>query len=188
VGSDAPSLVVLARVVKAHGIRGEVACELLTDVPDRLAPGVRLWLGDRPVTIASSRPHQGRLLVRFEGVADRNQAELLRGLEVKAEPMEPGDQDVYFVHELVGMRVLDEHGAALGAVRAVVELPAAAEYDLLEVERADGSRWLLPAVDDYVEIDVADDGAEHLVVVDPPEGLLEGAVPDVAEPGAGPDA
>jgi 16S rRNA processing protein RimM len=172
VGSDAPPLVVVGRVVKAHGIRGEVACDLLTDVPDRLAAGVRLVLGDRPATVASSRPHQGRMLVRFEGVDDRNQAELLRGLELKAQPLEPGDQDVYFVHELVGMQVLDEEGGVLGSVRAVVDLPDAAEYDLLEVEREDGTRWLLPAVDDYVEVAVDADDVEHLVLVDPPEGLL----------------
>jgi 16S rRNA processing protein RimM len=172
VGSDAQPLVVVGRVIKAHGIRGEVACDLLTDVPDRLAAGVRLVLGDRPATVASSRPHQGRMLVRFEGVDDRNQAELLRGLELKAEPLEAGDQDVYFVHELVGMQVLDEEGEVLGSVRAVVDLPDAAEYDLLEVEREDGSRWLLPAVDDYVEVAADGDDVEHLVLVDPPEGLL----------------
>jgi 16S rRNA processing protein RimM len=186
VSSDAQSLVVVARVVKAHGIRGEVACDLLTDVPDRLAAGTRLVLGDRPVTVASSRPHQGRMLVRFDGVADRNQAELLRGLELRAEPLAPEDQDVYFVHELVGMRVLAEDGTELGGVRAIVELPPAAEYDLLEVERDDGSRWLLPAVDDYVEVAVDDADVEHLVVVDPPEGLLDGAPAISADPG--PDA
>jgi 16S rRNA processing protein RimM len=188
VSSDAQPLVVVARVVKAHGIRGEVACDLLTDVPDRLGPGARLVLGDRPVTVAGSRPHQGRMLVRFEGVADRNEAELLRGLELKAEPLAPEEQDVYFVHELVGMRVLADDGTVLGAVRAVVELPAAAEYDLLEVERDDGSRWLLPAVDDYVEVAVDDADVEHLVVVDPPEGLLDEAGASPADPDGEPDA
>jgi 16S rRNA processing protein RimM len=182
VGSEAPSHVVVGRVVKAHGIRGEVSCELLTDVPGRLDAGTRIRLGDEPTTIASSRPHQGRLLVRFEGVTDRTAAELLRGLEISAEPLDAADQDVYFVHELIGMRVRDAEGGELGRVRSMVELPDAAAYDLLEVEREDGGRWLLPAVDDYVEIDVDEDGTEHLVVVDPPEGLLDEARAAIVEP------
>ena len=180
-GGDTQPLVVVARVVKAHGIRGEVACDVLTDVPGRLDPGTRLHLGDQPVTIASSRPHQGRLLVRFEGVTDRNAAELLRGRELRAEPLDPDGHDVYFVHELVGMAVTDADGAPLGRVRAVVELPDAAAYDLLEVERDDGGHWLLPAVDEYVEIAVDADDVEHLVVVDPPAGLLDGARDDAGD-------
>jgi 16S rRNA processing protein RimM len=168
--------VLVARVVKAHGIRGEVSCELLTDVPDRLVAGTPVTLGQIDTTVAGSRPHQGRLLVRFEGVTDRTQAELLRGREVWAPALEPGERDVYFAHELVGMSVVDAEGATLGRVRALIDLPSAAEYDLLEVERSDGSRWLLPAVDEYVEIELDDEDRERLVVVDPPEGLLDDVV------------
>jgi 16S rRNA processing protein RimM len=181
VGSDAQPHVVVGRVVKAHGIRGEVACELLTDVPGRLDAGARILLGDQPTTVASSRPHQGRLLVRFEGVTDRNAAELLRGRELRAEPLDADDHDVYFVYELIGMAVRDVDGALLGTVRAMVDLPDAAAYDLLEVERPDGSRWLLPAVDEYVEIAVAEDDTEELVVVDPPAGLLDDADAEPAD-------
>ncbi len=167
--------VVVARVVKAHGIRGEVACDLLSDVPGRLEAGTSVTLAGREAVIAASRPHQGRLLVRFEGVATRTDAELLRGSEVLADPLDQEDHEAYFAHELVGMPVLDADGAELGEVRALVELPAAAEYDLLEVERSDGHRWLLPAVDDYVEIELDDQERERLVVTDPPEGLLDDA-------------
>lgn len=168
--------VVVARVVKAHGIRGEVSCELLTDLPDRLVAGTPVTLGRTDTSVASSRPHQGRLLVRFEGVTGRTQAELLRGLEVAAPARDPDEHDVYFAHELVGMRVVDAEGADLGRVRALIDLPDAAEYDLLEVERPDGVRWLLPAVDEYVEIGLDDEDRERLVVVDPPEGLLDDVV------------
>lgn len=164
----------VARIVKAHGIRGEVACDLLTDVADRLGAGTPVTVGERDSTVAASRPHQGRLLVRFEGVTTRTDAELLRGLEVAADPLDEDDHEAYFVHELVGMAVVDADGAALGRVRALVELPAAAEYDLLEVERDDGHRWLLPAVDEYVEVEADGDG-QRLVVTDPPDGLLDEA-------------
>lgn len=164
----------VARIVKAHGIRGEVACDLLTDVADRLEVGTPVTVGERDTTIAASRPHQGRLLLRFEGVTTRTDAELLRGLEVAADPLDEDDHEVYFVHELVGMAVVDADGGALGRVRALVELPPAADYDLLEVEREDGHRWLLPAVDEYVEVEL-DGDEERLVVTDPPEGLLDDA-------------
>ena len=167
--------VVVARVVKAHGIRGEVACELLSDVEGRLEAGTSVIVGGRDTTVATSRPHQGRLLVRFEGVETRNDAELLRGSEVLADPVDAEDSDVYFAHELVGMPVVEADGAALGRVHALVELPAAAEYDLLEIERDDGHRWLLPAVDDYVEVELDEQDRERLVVVDPPDGLLDDA-------------
>lgn len=167
------ALVTIGRVVKPHGVRGEVAVEVLSDVPGRFDAGAEVVLGGTPTTVASSRPHQGRLLVRFEGVTDRGGAELLRGRAVEAEPVELADSDTYFVHELVGMAVVDEQGAALGAVSAVVELPDSAGYDLLEVTRDDGSSWLLPAVDDYVEVERDAEQRERLRLVDPPAGLVE---------------
>jgi 16S rRNA processing protein RimM len=81
------------------------------------------------------------------------------------------------------MSVIDEDGGDLGVVSALIELPEAAGYDLLEVTRRDGGTWLLPASPDLVEV-VADDGAERLVVVDPPEGLIEGE-PEVVPPEGG---
>ena len=157
------SLVTIGRIVKAHGIRGEVAVNVQTDLPDRFDDGATVIVGGSPRVIESSRPHQGRLLVRFEGVLDRTQAELLRGRLIEAEPRESADSDTYFVHELVGMRVvLDERD--LGEVSALIELPPAAGYDLLEVTRDDGSTWLLPAVEDHVEVEDAV-GAEFGVFV-----------------------
>jgi 16S rRNA processing protein RimM len=172
-------LVTVGRIVKAHGIRGEVVVDVLSDVPGRFDVGADVLLDGEPVTITGSRPHQGRLLVRLEGVPDRTAAELLRGKVFEAEAADVSDTDSYFAHELVGMAVVDEAGEDLGTVSALIELPEAAGYDLLEVRREDGSTWLLPAVDDYVEVEDDPAGGERLAVVDPPAGLLEGE-PDVA--------
>lgn len=176
-------LVAIGRVVKPHGIRGEVSVLVLSDVEGRFEPGTTVSLAGVPTRIASSRPHQGRLLVRFEGIADRNAAEPLRGRIIEAPPADLDDADTYYVHELVGMAVVDPDGEHLGDVSDHIELPAAAGYDLLEVARDDGSTWLLPAVDEYVEVGELPDGTELLVVTDPPEGLVHGE-PDVvrAEP------
>ena len=161
-------LVTIGRIVKPRGIDVEVVRD------------------GTPVRIASSRPHQGRLLVRFVDVADRTTAEGLRGAELHATPVDPEELDTYLVAELVGMAVVTPDGDHLGDVSDHVELPAAAGYDLLEVTREDGSTWLLPAVDEYVEVGELPDGTELLVVVDPPEGLVDGE-PAVVRPDA-PDA
>ncbi len=164
--------VVVARVVKPHGIHGELVLRMLSDLPDRLAAGVRVRIGQTVTTVLSVRWHQGRLLVALEGVGDRSAAELLRGQDVQAAAVPLDEHDTYFAHELVGAAVIDEQGRDLGRVCALVELPDAAGYDLLEVARDDGSTWLLPAVDDYVEVEEHDHD-RCLRVVDPPPGLLD---------------
>lgn len=181
--------VTVGRVVKPHGIRGEVVVHVLSDLPGRIAPGVEVRLGDpaAPATaVLACRPHQGRLLVRFADVEDRSAAELLRGRTVLAAPMDVTDQETYFAHELVGLPVRADDGRLLGTVSALVELPEAAGYDLLEVDGGDGRTWLLPAVEAYVEVEVDADGALSLVLRDAPEGLLEVQAPAPA-PRAGDD-
>ena len=166
--------VLVGRIVKPHGIRGEVAVEILSDIPGRFDVGARLGSPEGPLTVEASRSHQGRMLVRFEGVATRNDAELLRGLELTADAADVSDSETYYAHELVGLPVrLEPEGRSLGTVGALIELPVQAGYDLLEVRRDDGTTWLLPTVDEYVEVVETGNGL-HVAVVDPPEGLVEG--------------
>jgi 16S rRNA processing protein RimM len=164
--------VVIGRVVKAHGIRGEVVVHPLSDVPGRFDAGTEVVVGDTSRTIAASRPHQGRLLLAFDGVHDRTEAERLRGRDVLAAPVDLSDSEAFYAHELVGLDVVHIDGRHLGVVTALIELPEAAGYDLLEVER-DGGTWLLPCADDLVEA-VEDEGGRLTLVVDPPEGLVDG--------------
>jgi 16S rRNA processing protein RimM len=164
----------VGRVGRAHGLRGEVVVHLSSDVPDRLAPGVEVRVAGRDTTVATLREHQGRPLVRFEGVADRTAAEALRGAAVEAAPLDPDELDVYLAAELIGRPVVDAAGGELGIVSALVPLPAAAGYDLLEVRRRDGSTWLLPGADAFVSVEESEDGeVRRLVAHDLPEGLLD---------------
>jgi 16S rRNA processing protein RimM len=163
----------VGRVIKPHGLRGEVAVFLTSDVMDRLAAGTEVWVDGVPTTVATSRPHQGRPLVRFEHVRDRTAAELLRGALVEAAPLDAEELDHYLVSELVGVSVLDPDGAVLGTVVGLVEMPPIAGYDLLEVERPAGGTWLLPAADELVEA-VDDADGLRLVVRELPEGLIDG--------------
>jgi 16S rRNA processing protein RimM len=179
-----PPLFEVGRVVKPHGLNGEVSVFVQTDRPEvRFAAGAELLVGGSPMTVANSRPHQGRWLVRFEGVGDRGAAEGLRQRQLEA-PALPGDDDsdTFWVHELVGLTVVTEDSEDLGDVVGVIELPSSAGYDLLEVRRVTGETWFLPAADDLVEAVETEDGDLVLVVVDPPAGLVDEAEQLVVRP------
>ncbi len=174
-GTDRPERLVVARVGRAHGIRGEVTVRLHTDVPDvRFVPGAVLFTSSRPLTLSSVRDHNGTLLLGFEEIADRTAAEALRGvrLEAEVEIETEREDDAWFDHELVGLRVEGPDGAPLGRVSGVEHLPA---QDLLEVERDDGERRLVPLVAAIVPVV---DVAGRRVVVDAPPGLLDDVVGD----------
>ena len=167
---------VVARVGRAHGIRGEVTVEVRTDAPqERFVPGVRLHVtgehalrGLDAVTLAGVRDHNGTLLLTFDEVLDRTAAEALRGAVLEADvPDDVDEPDAWYDHQLVGLRVLDPAGAELGQVVAVEHPPA---QDLLVVRRPDGARRLVPFVTALVPtVDVAG----GTLVVDAPPGLLD---------------
>ncbi len=179
------ALVAVGRVVKPHGIRGEVVVDVLSEVEGRLAKGTQVVVAGTTCTVVSSRPHQGRLLCGFSFVADRTMAEGLRGALVEAPGADLVDEDVFYVHELVGAAVRGPDGEDLGSVEGVILLPDAAGYDLLEVTRPDGHRWLLPAADGLVEAEevAGTDGVEVVLhLVELPEGLVDGVGAAVAQP------
>ena len=153
---------VVGRIGRAHGLRGEVAVRFSSNRPERAAPGAQLHVGDRALVIASARPHRDRVLVRFEGVDDRTAAEALQGLELTALPLGDDaelDDDELWVHEVVGAEVHDRSGATVGRVVAVEANPA---HDLLVLESGE----LIPMV--FVV-----EQRDGVVVIDPPEGLLD---------------
>ena len=172
--------VVVARIGRPHGIRGEVSLELRTDEPDRrLAPGAVLTAehprGAAPglpatLTVARSRWHQERLLVTFEGVPDRTAAEALRNtlLAVAVTPDErPEDPEEFYDHQLVGLAVHPVGGDRVGVVSEVLHSGA---QDVLVVRRDDGREAMVPFVEALVpEVDLA---AGLLRVADRP-GLLD---------------
>ena len=158
----------VGRVARAHGVRGEVAVHPLTEVESRFTPGSLLRLEDgRTLTIETSRPHGPRLLVKFEEVADRDDADGLRGsvlLVSASEAPAIEERDRFWVHQVVGLEVVTEDGRSLGRVREVQANPA---NDLWVTE--DGA--LIPAVRQVV---VAVDLAGRRVTIRDLPGLLEG--------------
>jgi 16S rRNA processing protein RimM len=165
---------VVGRIAKAHGTGGEVSVEVRTDDADvRYAAGSRLDTEPAargPLVVETVRWHVGRLLVRFEGVADRAQAEGLRNtllLVDSTTSASPDDEDVFWDHDLIGLVAETTTGTVIGPICDVLHPPGP---DLLAIKRPDGTEALVPFV---AEIVPTVDLPGGRVVVDPPEGLLE---------------
>ncbi len=170
--------VVVGRIGRAHGIRGEVSVELRTDEPDvRFAVGASLHTSSRSLTVSSTRRHQGRLLVRFEGVDDRTGAEALQAtlLEADVDPdATPDDPDEFYDHQLIDLDVV-AGGRVVGTVADVLHLP---EQDLLVVD-VEGTEVMVPFVSELVP--TVDLGAGAVHVADRP-GLLDPTIADEVRP------
>jgi 16S rRNA processing protein RimM len=165
---------VVGRIGRAHGIKGEVSVEVRTDEPElRLAPGAVLATDPAatgPLTIATGRVHSGKLMLRFEGVSDRNGAEALRNtlLIAEVDPAQtPEDPEEFYDHQLIDLDVVTVDGREVGRIAEITHLPY---QDLLVVRTPDGGEVLIPFVEEIVpEIDLE----EQRALIDPPPGLLE---------------
>ena len=167
---------VVGRIVRPHGVRGELAVEVRTDDPElRLAAGAVLATEPAaagPLTVARTHWHSGRLLVKFESVEDRNAAEQLRGtlLLVDAADLEDlADPDEFRDHQLIGLTVIAPGDEDVGTVADVLHFG----QDLLVVagrgKRA-GAEIMIPFVSAIVtDVDLA----AGLMRIDPPVGLLD---------------
>lgn len=165
---------VVARIGRAHGIKGEVTVEVRTDEPElRLGPGAVLATepaSTGPLTVETGRVHSGRLLLRFAGVGDRTGAEALRNtlLIAEVDPQDmPEDPDEYYDHQLMDLDVVLTDGTEIGRITEITHLPS---QDLFIVERPDGTEVMIPFVEEIVtEIDLV----EQRAVIDPPPGLID---------------
>jgi 16S rRNA processing protein RimM len=149
----------VGRVGRAHGVNGQVYVSLLTDRVERLAPGARLLAGSQWLTVVESRLQQQRWLVRFEGVADRTAAERLTNSTLMAEPLTEDDDDALWVHDLIGSKVVDQHGVDRGTCVAVIDNPA---HDMMELD----SGALVP-------VTFVVDCRDGIATVDTPDGLFD---------------
>jgi 16S rRNA processing protein RimM len=186
-------LLVVGQIGKPHGVRGEVSVAVRTDEPEErftagavfatevprdrrvnagpaIAPPVVPARVPARLVIESVRWHQGRGIVQFEGVHDRDGAEALRGvlLQVDSDSVAPpSDPDEFHDHQLIGLRVVSVDGADLGTVARIDHAPAS---DLVVLDKTGGGTALIPFVSQIVPtVDVP--GGR--IVVDPPAGLLD---------------
>jgi 16S rRNA processing protein RimM len=164
--TDEAPLLEIGRITKPHGLRGEVLVSLSTTEASRLSPGSVLRAGDRELVVERSQVHVQRWIVAFAGVTTREAAEALKGAVLRAEPKataDDGDADALWVHELLGVAVVDLTGRPVGHVVAMYENPAS---DLLELDSGD----LVPLRFVVGGIEQGPDGPT--LRIDPPEGLL----------------
>jgi len=160
----------VARVGRAHGLRGEVALDLRTDAPEeRFTVGARLATEPAtagPLTVTVIREQHGRWYLTFAEARDRTAAEALRGVELVVEVEASDEEDAWYPYELAGLRVEHVDGRVLGEVLGLEHLPA---HDALVIRETEGARTLVPFVRQIVPVVDVPGGR---VVLDPPGGLL----------------
>ena len=145
--------VAVGRILRPHGVAGELVVESLTDFPGRFEPGSLLRAGRRTYRVAAARPHRGALLLTLAGVASRNAAGALCGLllEVPEDDLPPLGEGEYYRHQLVALTVFDTDGNELGRIEEVLATGANDVY----LVRGERGELLLPAIDSVVqEVDV----------------------------------
>ncbi|MBI4883768.1 MAG: 16S rRNA processing protein RimM [Actinobacteria bacterium] len=156
-------LLEVGRIGRAHGVRGEVYVDLLTDRTERLAVGSTLRVGERELVVVAARPIGSRWLVQFHGCSDRNAAEALVNSALLAEAYSDKvlseQAGALYVHQLIGSHVFGRDGQSFGQCVSVLSNPA---HDLLEL--ADGS--LVPVV-------FVTSSGNGRIVIDPPPGLFD---------------
>jgi 16S rRNA processing protein RimM len=157
--------VTVGRITAAHGIRGEIKVEPLTDFPERFQPGSRLWIDGTPYEVERGRWQGRSVVLKLSGVDTRNEAEALPGKQLLApEATEIEEEDTYYLHDVIGLRVEDAAGETLGELAEVLSTGSNDVY----VVRGERGELLLPALDDVVrQVDIP--GGR--IVVDVPEGI-----------------
>ena len=166
------STVAVGRITRAHGVQGELAVLVISEVPDRFADGETVWLEDgRTLTVESSRPHKDRLLVRFREVQSREQAEALqRALLVVPESLSPQlPEGSWWDHRIVGCTIETDTGRVLGTVRDVIHTAANDVWSAVDDE---GTETLIPVLRDVI-LDV-DMDAKRIVVREIPGLTMPG--------------
>jgi 16S rRNA processing protein RimM len=166
------STVAVGRITRAHGVQGELAVLVISEVPGRFADGATVWLEDgRTLTVESSRPHKDRLLVRFREVQGREQAEALqKALLVVPEALSPElPEGSWWDHRIVGCALETDTGRSLGTVRDVIHTAA---NDVWSAVAEDGKETLVPVLRDVI-VDV-DLDAKRIVVREIPGLTMPG--------------
>lgn len=165
-----PRFLAVGRVLRPHGVRGELRVEILTDYPERLSLHQVLYLGPeaRPYPVEGVRFHRGAALIKLAGCDDRNRAEELRGqlVQVPIEAAVPLEEGEYYHFQIVGVEVVTDQGESLGRVAEVLDTGANDVY----IVRGPRGEVLIPAIEEVVqELDLV---ARRMVVTLPP-GLLD---------------
>lgn len=151
--SAEPHFLAVGRIVRPHGVNGEVRVELLTDNPERFEWLDAVYVGEkspRLVTIDSVRYHQNAVLLKLSGYPSRTEAEELRGelLLVPESEAVPLEDDEYFLHQIIGIEVVTEEGNNLGRLTEILETGANNVF----VVKGSGREVLIPDIPDVIKV------------------------------------
>jgi len=166
-------MIAVGRITKSVGIKGEVRVAMLTDSPDRFTSLKTIWCGAEETaavrySIVSMRIERSAVVLKFKEIDSRTSADELRGryLFVDEKQKVAPAQGSYFIHDIIGMRVVTEGGEEIGNVRDVMELPANDVW----VVTSGTKEFLIPAIKEVIRsVDVEG----RRVVIRPLEGMLE---------------
>ncbi len=165
-----PRYLLVGRVLRPHGVRGELRVEMLTDYPERIATLDTVYVGAsyQPYKPLGVRVHKGAMLLTLDGCADRDAAEALRGqpMHIDWEDAVPLEEGEYYHSQLVGLRVELEDGTPLGELVEVFEAPGANDVYVVHGPRGE---VLLPAIEDVIR---SIDFEAQRMVIHPLPGLL----------------
>jgi 16S rRNA processing protein RimM len=161
--SGEPDFLVVGKIRRTHGLRGELLMEILTEFPERLKPGVVVYVGQehRQLHIRSQRDHNQGLLIAFDGFHNPESAAELRNqlVFVPAGDRPPLPEGEYYHHQLLGLRVVSDEGQDLGIMRQILETGA---NDVYIVVPEAGPELLLPAIESVI-LDIDLDRGEMYV-------------------------
>ncbi len=151
-----PAFLVVGKLRHPHGVRGEILMDVITDFPERLQPGVVIYVGEnqRPLRIRSRRPHRQALLLSFDEYSTPESVGELRNelVFVPTHDRPELPEGEYYHHQLLGLQVISDDGQDLGKVIEIMDTPA---NDIYVVRSPTGQERLLPAIEDVVqEIDL----------------------------------
>lgn len=149
---DEPAFIAVGKIRRTHGVRGELVFEVYTDFPERLIPGKQVFWGDdyRPAVIASIRKHSEGALLRFEGIESSDTAVQFRNcmVWVKTDELPDLPDGEYYLHQLIGFRVVTEDGNVIGSLVDIMETGA---NDVYIVKTEDSqTELLLPAIESVI--------------------------------------
>lgn len=139
---------------RPHGLKGDIFVQLTTDRRDRVEPGAEMFGRGTSLTVAASRiAGNGRIIARFDQIADRTEAERWTNVELFAAPID--DADALWVHEMIGLRVVDQDGVDRGVCTTILDNPAA---EILELDRGSlvPSNFVVGISNGVISVDVPD--------------------------------
>ncbi len=158
----------VGKITTAVGIKGEVKVYPYTDDPERFEELESVYAGDDVMKIDKVRYQKNLVILKFNGVNDRNAAEALRDrfLTIDRSDLRELDEDEYFIFDLIGLEAVDQEGVHIGEVTDVIQNTA---QDLYEIKMDDGRKYLVPAVYEIVtDIDIEN----GIMKINPIEGLF----------------